>query len=286
MATSIPQNTSSPASTANAAFADVPQSVALNPYARLVTDLSGLSLANGMTAGYGDNDGHIDNPNAWPGTYGGNPRWSYFPRVGVMRNVPGTLPGGQIFSLYFIFNPNQITASFAVDTSQIPAQYIYGTSDTVGTETHTAAAVAPNAAQNQTLTWSLLFDRTYDMLYDTNPDENRGVLVDVAAFYNLLATFDSNAAVPVSTPVQVVFGQTASGQLWGFTGFITQGIITYGMFRHNMIPSRCTIDITMMTNYVAPQSATSGSSAAAIPGTPAALASILSGGINLNPAGL
>lgn len=268
MATSIPQNTSSPASTANAAFADVPTPVALNPYGRIVTDLSGLSLANGMTAGYGDNDGNTDNPNAYPGTYGGNPRWSFFPRVGVMRNVPGTLPGGQIFSLYFIFNPNQIVASFSIDTTAIPAQYIYGSSSNVNTETQGAAAVAPNAAQNQSVSWSLLFDRTYDMMYDTNPEENRGVLKDVAAFYNLLATFDSQAAVPVSTPVQAVFGQTASGQLWGFTGFITGGTITYGMFRHNMIPSRCQIDIQMMTNYVAPQSSTTGASASSLPGSP------------------
>jgi hypothetical protein len=74
-----------------------------------------------------------------------------------------------------------------------------------------------------------------------------------------MGTFESAGAVPISTPCQVVFGQTSSGQLWGFTGFITSGNITYGVFRHNMIPSRAQIDIQMTTTYVAPQTPASAS---------------------------
>lgn len=243
MAVSIPANTSSPASTANAAFADVPGA------GGRLGSLAGLSIANGLTAGYGVNDDHVDNPPAYPGTYGGNPAWAP-QRIGVLRNVPGTLPGGQVYSLYFIYNPNQIQTSFSTNTNALPAQYIYGSPNEVQGE---SAGIVPNLTNGMAVSWTLLFDRTYDMLRDTNPEENRGVLRDTAAFYNLMGTFVSTAAVPLSTPCQVVFGQTGSGQLWGFTGYITSGNIVYGQFRHNMIPSRAQVDVQMQTTYIAPQ---------------------------------
>jgi hypothetical protein len=48
----------------------------------------------------------------------------------------------------------------------------------------------------------------------------------------------------------VAFAQESSGQLWGFTGWIIGVDITYGIFRHDMIPSRAEVDITMLTSYV------------------------------------
>jgi hypothetical protein len=212
--------------------------------------ISTLTLANGMTAGYGVDDGHMRNPVAAPNTYGGNPKWST-QRIGVLRNLPGNnVNNNGNYALYFIFNPNEVAVSFAMSTSVAPPIYAY-TNTSTGTAQGTAAAAYIG---NQSVSWSLIFDRTYDMWKDST---SRGVLTDVAALYNVLGTFQTQGAVPVSNPVQVVFGRngkgdatTGSGQLWGFTGFITYAVVTYGIFRYNMIPSRCEVDLTMTAAYV------------------------------------
>jgi hypothetical protein len=238
-----------------------------------------LTLANGMTAGLGagalfgiesysnpplpitNNTGAPINP------YGGDPNWP-IQRIGVMRNLPGSLTNiDEVSYLYFIYNPNQIVASFQTNMGSVPPAYLYNSTsqsnvtaaqDTTGNALNTLSnsTSVPNLTNSQTVSWSLIFDRTYDMMYDQNPNENRGVLKDTAALYSLMGTFESSGAVPVSTPMQVVFGITASGQVWGFTGYISSVNITYGIFRHNMIPSRCEIDLQMVTTYVAAQAPT------------------------------
>ena len=237
-----------------------------------------LQLANGMTAGVGlGGNGTYSNPylqlisttGAAVNPYGGDPKWPV-QRVGVMRNIPGSLggtangtTGTDVSYLYFIYNPNQIQASFSTNIGSIPPMYLYGSDSTAAAQqidpsTGSLSALSnatsvPNLTSSQQVSWSLLFDRTYDMMYDTNPDENRGVLKDTAALYALMGTFDNSGAVPIATPIQVVFGQTSSGQLWGFTGYVSSVQITYGIFRHNMIPSRCEVDLTMTCTYVAAQ---------------------------------
>lgn len=268
MATSVPV-----ANAPNGAFGMPPvPGVAIR-----LTDLGNLSLANGMTAGFGDNDGNTSNPPLLGGQgaavnpYGGDPNWP-IQRVGVMRNAQNALPGNVINSLYFIFNPTQIGVSFSANASQIPPSYLFGSqpSDILGgitagqSGTTNTSSVAPNLTQGQTVSWSLFFDRTYDMMYGgdgLDPDDNRGVLKDTAALYNLMGAFEGESGVPLSTLIQVVFGQTKSGQLWGFTGYIVGAQITYGIFRHNMIPSRCEVDVTMMATYIAPQTANSPTAA-------------------------
>jgi hypothetical protein len=265
-----------PASSFDAAFANIPVSAA--PYA--LGDLSGLNLANGMTAGYGvptapgGTPGQTANPPMAPGAYGGNPLWAP-QRIGVMRNVPGTIPsaGGGFYSLYFFFNPNQINVSFYMNGQSTPPLYLYGagtlgdgSGNALGGTATSLAAQVPNMTNSQTVAWSLIFDRTYDFLGTDNhtADLDRGVLKDVAALYNLMGTFDSAGAVPVSTPVQVVFGMTADGQLWGFTGYISSVNITYGIFRHNMIPSRCEVDLQLTAVYVSNQVPASTSATAVV----------------------
>lgn len=254
MATSVPITTS------NAAIAAIPTGSANQPFGSPVTvtgegrldDISSLTLANGMTAGYGDTQQHTQNPPAYPGTYGSHPNYmgrTWEPnRVGLIRTVPGAL--NKQYSLYFIFNPNLIMASFQTNMSSTPPMYLYGIT---AQDSDVSPASVPNLASSQTVGWSLYFDRTYDMLYDANPDNNLGVLADVAALYNLMGTFDSQGAVPVSVPVQVVFAQNGEGKLWGLTGFINSVNITYGEFRHNMIPSRCEVDLQMTCSYVSSQ---------------------------------
>ena len=251
MASSVMVQTSTSTPSADAAFGT-------NAFGRLAS-AGDLTIANGMTAGIGTSGDYLENPPAWPGTYGA---WPGQPqRIGVLRNVAGSAGNGNaVYSLYFIFNPNQIVVNFATNPGQIPPTYLYSGSQpssladiataNSGSGTSSSATV-PNFTNSQTVSWSLIFDRTYDMIFDTNPGENRGVLKDVAALYSLMGTFDGQAGVPVSTPCQVVFAETSSSQLWGFTGFLSVATITYGIFRQNMIPSRCEIDLQMTTVYTA-----------------------------------
>ena len=227
-----------------------------------------LSLANGMTAGYGVNDGHVTNPPPQAFQYG---YWPLQPlRVGFMRNTislsgaagaPNN-PSGQ-YTLYFMYNPNQITIQWQTNPGAAAPTFLYGDTS-AGSDAYQTAftnaggtafpSVVPALAGAQTVGWSLYFDRTYDMMYGNspgaNPQDDRGVLKDVAALYNLMGTFISQAATPVSAPVEVVFGQNADGQLFGFTGYLSQMTITYGIFRHDMIPSQCEVDLTLMATYV------------------------------------
>jgi hypothetical protein len=275
MATSTP---TSPVSGPNASF------VTQYNNGKIAT-INNLTLANGMTAGWGDNDGNTHNPlplgdynltGIDPYGHWSSTRWPV-QRLGIMRNIlnmgPVDAAGNQLnYSLYFIFNPNEIQVQFQVNTGNIPPQYLYGPGsgqsqgNTGATATGDFGTQAPVAslASAQSISWSLLFDRTYDMLYGNpgdNPDLNRGVLKDVAALYNLMGTFQQ-FGYPASYPVEVVFGVTADSQVWGFTGFITQLDITYPNFRRNMIPSRAQVDLGMSVSYIGPQVPGSGTTAA------------------------
>ena len=208
--------------------------------------LDQLSLANGMTAGYGVQDGHTSNPKLAANSYGGKHAWSgSLSRVGVLRNVPGSLGPNQNYALYFRFNPSSISVSFNTNNQAPPPQYVYNT----GT-TNPNAVIIPNLASSQTVGWTLFFDRTFEMMKDPL---DRGVLKDVAMLYNILGTFESAGAVPISSPVQVMFGKTKgpnnAGQIWGFTGFISSVDIEYGIFKKNMIPSNCTVNLTLTCTY-------------------------------------
>ena len=162
-----------------------------------------LSLANGMTAGYGVIDNHNDNWPFDPATYGS---WRLQPnRVGFIRNVislsNGSSTGEGLYTLYFMYNPNQISINWQTNPSQ-GSPLVFGTAKTFSNAQTTAAgagtaadsSTVPSYATAQTVGWSLYFDRTYDMLYGNpegkgQPQNDRGVLKDVAALYNLMGTF-------------------------------------------------------------------------------------------------
>jgi hypothetical protein len=182
-------------------------------------------------------------------------------RIGLMRTVPGVFP--DTYYMYFAYNPNQIQVSFATNTGQIPPAALYSSSQGwTGASSSTpalgSAASVPSFVGNQTVSWSLLFDRTYEMVYGDSPGTNRGVLKDVAALYNIMGGFVAGSGVPMSSPVEVVFGQTAEGDIWGFTGFVSSVNISYGIFRHDMIPSRCEIDLSLTAVYTGSGVATGG----------------------------
>lgn len=239
------------------------------------TSTANLSLENGMTAGYGNNDGRHSNPqllnnvqNGMAAAYGGNPNFQPN-RIGLMRNLPYSLPDSTINTLYFLYNPTEIDVGFTADSSQYPANYLYGGSGSNHAANGATAgfdklnpgaskglanyASAVSAANTQTVSFQLFFDRTYDMSYGPNPQDSVGVLKDVAALYNLMGTFSNAGAIPMSVPIQCLFGVTGAGNMWGVTGFISGFSIQYGIFRYDMIPSKCLVSISMTTAYVASQ---------------------------------
>lgn len=240
-----PTKTSTPVarSAANGAFANVSPTTG-----RITTETSPLTLMNGMTAGYGDGDGNITNPVPARGEIGRVPKGRNILRSGVMRTVgPVATSGGKKaqFSMYFMFNPNQIITSFGFDPSVYPSNATYAQID------GQIPVPIPGAANNQSVSWSLLFDRTYDMFKDP---KNRGTLRDIAALYNILGAF-TNAGIPMVNSVEVIFGRTETGQIWGFTGYLSAITITHGIFRYNMIPVRTEVDLTLTAYYVNSQAA-------------------------------
>lgn len=231
-----------------------------------------LTLLGGMTAGWGNN-GETQNPPLAANTgaainpYGGNPNWP-ISRVGLLRNVPGSL--ATQYTLNFLYNPGEVDVSFQTNPAAMPSNYNTALTQAAQNANSPYASSSTTAApivSSQTVSWTLLFDRTYDMMYDPDPNGNRGVLKDIGALYLLMGTFLGGGAVPMSTLCEVVFGQTDNGDIWGFTGYISGAQIAYPIFRHNMIPSRAEVQLTMVTVYVG-ATANTGSTAggaAAIP---------------------
>lgn len=220
-----------------------------------VNFITDLTLANGMTAGIGP-DQVSNRPlggfTSGVDPYGGNIWSKSLKRVGCMRSLasayhsaPGVNPtGDRAYFMYFLYNPNQINVALTVNASGLPSLPAINNKYNV--------PPVPNNPTGQVISWTLFFDRSYDAVYgvDQVALQNRGVLGDVAALYNLMGVFVANGDTPVMFPVQVMFGQSATGAIWGFTGFITDASITYGLFTSNMIPFRCTIDLSMMAMYV------------------------------------
>jgi hypothetical protein len=197
--------------------------------------------------------------------YGGNPKWP-IDRIGMLQTSQAYPINGKIYTMHFLYNPNQINVSFSTDPTQIPAQTLFAGASS---DPQFSGAAAPGLTTSQTVSWSLIFDRTYDLTYGPNPAGNRGVLKDVGALYLLMGAFDDNG-VPFASLVDVVFGQTSDGDIWGFTGYINSVNITYGIFRQNMIPSRCEVDLSMMAVYASPVTPVNGTSGGPAPVAPTA----------------
>jgi len=117
-----------------------------------------------------------------------------------------------------------------------------------------------NVMLNTTISFSLLFDRTYelwDRKYQGTDVGTYGVSVDTNAFYNLTGInipekvpgvrggksyTKINQGPMKMTPVDLYFGYGSPGGLHYF-GIITSLGITYSHFTQQMVPVRCAIDV-------------------------------------------
>lgn len=190
--------------------------------------------------------------------------------------IPGyTFPA----TMRFLYNPSTVTADYymAPDAS-VSASLLFPT--------------AFNSTQlrvplNQSVTWSLLFDRTYELWgsyndngtpkYKNFPDGNNpqvvGVLADIIQmqqFTGMLVSYAGTAVGPGQSPATningyqgilqlipsyVFFGKFLEGPSLSYFGYVSEWDVTITHWTQFMVPMRCVINITFT---MMPQEAQSG----------------------------
>lgn len=163
----------------------------------------------------------------------------------------GTGRGDVKYKVNFLYNPSTITESRSIDlNNQVLPDYQRVPGDTGDYQT----------TLNTTISFALLFDRTYEMWdskYQSTDVGTFGCSVDTNAFYNLTGInqkqlvpgvrggSSSNMVVQgpmAAVPVDLYFGFGSPGGLHYF-GIISSLGITYTHFSQQMVPVRCAIDI-------------------------------------------
>lgn len=166
--------------------------------------------------------------------------------------VTGTSTGNTQYRVNFLYNPATIGESRAVDINSDMLPAYNRNPDDPGNYV---------SALNTTITFSLLFDRTFelwDSQYNGTIAGIYGVRSDIEAFYNLLninqpqvsaSGLFSNKKLNVVqgamtfSPCNLYFSNTARGAL-AYFGYVTEIDVTYSHFAANMVPARCAVDVT------------------------------------------
>lgn len=175
----------------------------------------------------------------------------------------GPYNGRAVFN--FMYNPQQVSASFAIESNQAQAAMLYN---------------APGASSvlaiplSQSVNWTLYFDRTYEVNYNkpngtANDPAIIGVQADVVQmmqFTGMLSNMASGLS-HIKTPVVnkggvmmnifswVYFGQNvnqagqhntrmAAENRLGYYGFINSWSVNYTAFTQNMVPYRAQMDVS------------------------------------------
>lgn len=175
----------------------------------------------------------------------------------------GPYNGRAVF--HFMYNPQQIQASFSVESNQAQAAMLYN---------------APGASEvlaiplSQSVNWTLYFDRTFEVNFNRpngtiNDPAVIGVQADVVQmmqFTGMLSNMASGLS-HIKTPVVnkggvmmnifswVYFGQNvtetgaqqtrhASENRLGYYGFVNAWNVDYTAFTQSMIPYRAQIDVS------------------------------------------
>lgn len=163
-------------------------------------------------------------------------------------------PTGLKYKINFLYNPSTINESRALDLDNQPLpQYARVPGDTANWV----------GMINTSVSFSLLFDRTYELWDSKYKDTDVGVFgvqVDTNAFFNLVGINYKQKVAGVHggkpynkvvqgpmrmSPSDLYFGYGAPGGLHYF-GIIQSLGITYTHFTQQMIPSRCAIDVNFM----------------------------------------
>ncbi len=155
------------------------------------------------------------------------------------------------YKVNFLYNPSTITESRSIDlNNQVLPDYARVPGDTGDYQT----------ALNTTVSFALLFDRTFEMWdskYQTTDVGTFGCSVDTNAFFNLCG-INTKQEVPgirggkaqnmvvqgpmAAVPMDLYFGYGSPGGLHYF-GIVTSLGVTYTHFSQQMVPVRCAVDI-------------------------------------------
>lgn len=178
----------------------------------------------------------------------------------ILEDLQGK-PGQRQHGCRFLFNPTELDVSHSVNTAFLPTDQ-----GNVGDPT------SPIGNPGASLSFSLLFDRTYE-LWDSSQAKTRagqrGVYVDVLALYYLCKIVDEgtvstdnngnfetldNILKPMQ-PTLAYFYFGAPGRSLSYYGFINQLGITYSHWASSMVPQRCVVNINVT---IMPKDATAG----------------------------
>lgn len=128
--------------------------------------------------------------------------------------------------LYFLYNPNTITMSYSASPDII---------DRGGVDISQFDPPQPMNGQNTTISFQLLFDRTFEVM----DGDTLGVMSDVRTLERLVGiTLDS--PVMLTRPVAVALSHDMSFQI---KAVITSMTVQFTHFSTAMVPMRCAVDI-------------------------------------------
>jgi hypothetical protein len=212
----------------------------------------------------------------------------------VWETASGT-PYSSEPQLNFLYNPSTVSADFYSSASSVASAYLFPTAFN---------ATNLRVPLNQSVQWSLLFDRTYELWggYDSeglpqqsigsgqNNPSTVGVLADIRQMYqftgmdiayssgNTTTTSPSSGALAGNQgimqliPSYVYFGD--SNNLW-FYGYVSEWDFTVTHWTQYMVPMRCVMNVTF--TMLPPPTQGAGSSAnpglGAGPGGPSSVTS-------------
>jgi hypothetical protein len=160
----------------------------------------------------------------------------------VSKQVGGTNVTGAAWTLHFLYNPSTIEATHSVDMDLL--------AEAERNQYDVSSYAGDSLSQ---VSWSLLFDRTYetwDRSYRDKPAGKYGVYADVRALYGLLGMvkqtringIDLLISPMTVVPAQVYFG--GAGSL-SYYGRIESATVQYTHWTTKMIPNRAVIGLAM-----------------------------------------
>ncbi|MFF1693134.1 hypothetical protein ACFVXC_05830 [Streptomyces sp. NPDC058257] len=175
----------------------------------------------------------------------------------------------RFYMLNFLYNPSQVSVNHSTDAAnQVMPPYTRSDLDDG----------VPLVAAGGTLSFALLFDRTYEMSdpskFDT-VEGTYGVMADIHVLYNLVginttqeaqstdsddkSTSGNVLGIMQMSPLWCRFGQARTSfkdklpslSRMEYFGYINNVGITYTHFSQRMTPVRCAVDIsmTLMSSY-------------------------------------
>lgn len=175
--------------------------------------------------------------------------------VDAVTNTSVPTPAGipDRVKLRFLYNPSDFTVGYS------PTDAVIQNPDTSGSDA--AASATLLGASTTTCSFSLLFDRTYEVNAALNTPGSQfshltGVNVDTVVFQQLLGIPLNGNGFPLYLPIQLYLGGVNT---LAFYGVVNNSSVTYTHFSQNMVPLRAVVSVNMTQWIDSTQDTTPGS---------------------------